>query len=151
MRPLYLHCFFQLYLNSTLDSDLTNSTHILIKSIIPGIEVFTYNTGNVNCKWQPSSMYYGSNPLEVNTFSLFDTGLLCYCPLIKVPNCHRNAIGPIYPGKMLKLRLFVNSKVAKQANVLVSFKVYDDDDAPHMISKVSSLLEAEQVAHHTYI
>ena len=53
--------------------------------------------------------------------------------LITAPNCHTNVLGPIYPGQTIRLRLFLNLKVAKEATVPVSVKVYDDDDAPHLI------------------
>ena len=122
------------------------------------VNVFDDNVGNINCKWHPDSLYHAMNPLQVysshfiinltnseNERFQFNTGLLCKCEA-SLKNCYTNVLEPIYPGQNLKLMISLNPKVANKVTLPITVKVYDDD-LPHTICKVSSLLEAEQVVY----
>ena len=73
--------------------------------------------------------------------------MLCKCQE-SYKDCYTNLIEAIYPGQILKLKISLNSRYiySYKDTLPVSVKVYDSDD-PHLICKVSSLLEAEQEVH----
>ena len=128
---------------------------ILIDSSNNISETFDENIGNTNCKWDPQSLYYGSNPLKIyeqsvqwisNDNNNFDTGLLCHCYNGTRPNCSTNTLGPLYPGQSLEIWLALNSKVTNQGSVPISVKIYDED-FPHSLCIVKSMSEAEQLVH----
>ena len=75
----------------------------------------------------------------------FDTGLLCKCREA-YKNCYTNMLEAIYPGQNLRLQISLNSKITNEDTVPITVKIYDND-SPHTICKVSSLLEAEQEVH----
>ena len=143
----YPLCYFQYFKTAHNFS----RQEILIKSNRLRTSVFDNATGNINCKWDPKSLYYGMNPADVykNEFqtaykhSPLNTGLLCYCPNNTQPNCHTNYLKPIYPGQTLMLYLALNPKETNEIFVPISVKVYDKD-FPHSVCTVSTLLEAEQ-------
>ena len=122
-------------------------------------EIFDNNIGNVNCKWDPNSMYYRSTPLKVfeqniqfivegNSIHIFDTGLLCLCPNRTQPNCFTNTLGPLYPGQSMEFYATLNPKLTNQSSVPISVKVYDDD-LQHSLCIVKSMSEAEQIVNNT--
>ena len=114
-------------------------------------QVFDEATGNINCKWDPASLYYGMNPLDVYKtqfhiayeLSPFNTGLLCYCLDEIHPNCYTNTIMPLYPGQTLSLYLALNPKATTEEFMPVTVKMFDEDFL-HSLCSVSTLLEAEQ-------
>ena len=119
-------------------------------------KTFDENIGNINCKWDPKSLYYGSNPLKIYEQSIqlankrsnngyeFDTGLLCHCHNGTQPNCITNTLGPLYPGQNLNFCLALNSKVTNQSSVPITVKVYGKD-FPYSLCIVKSTNEAEQL------
>ena len=126
---------------------------ILIDSSNNISETFDENIGNINCKWHPKSLYYGSNPLKIYEQSVQwisndnnDTGLLCHCYNGTQPNCSTNTLGPLYPGQSLKIWLALNSKVTNQSSVPITIKIYDED-FPQSLCIVKSMSEAEQLVH----
>ena len=114
--------------------------------------VFDNATGNINCKWEAGSLYYGTNPVNVykQQFqtvyerSPFNTGLLCYCPDKAQPNCNTNVLKPLYPGQTLTLYLALNPQETNEDFVPITVKMYDKD-FPYLVCTVSTLLEAEQL------
>ena len=154
---LYKFCYFQFY---EIKDKTNNFTEARIE--IAGEDadqVFDEFAENINCKWHQDSLYYGLNPLQVyskhfvvkftNNSCLafpFNTGLLCKCQE-SYKDCYTNLIEAIYPGRILRLKISLNSRYTYYKDTLpVSVKVYDGDD-PSLICKVSSLLEAEQEVH----
>ena len=122
-------------------------------------DIFDNNIGNINCKWDPNSMYYGSNPLKVfeqniqfivegNSIHIFDTGLLCLCPNRTQPNCFTNTLGQLYPGQSMEFYAALNPKLTNQSSVPISVKVYDED-LQHSLCIVKSMSEAEQIVNNT--
>ena len=117
-------------------------------------EIFNDDVGNINCKWNSKSLYYGLNPLKIYEHSIqlgftdydFDTGLLCHCLNGTPPNCFTNILGPLYPGQNLRFCLALNSKVTKQSSVPITVEIYDKDYA-HSLCIVKSLTEAEQMVN----
>ena len=129
---------------------------ILIDSSNNISKIFDGNIGNINCKWDTKSLYYGLNPLKIYEQSIqlknqgitntFDTGLLCYCQNGTQPECFTNTLGPLYPGQSLKFCLSLNPKVTNQSLVPITVKVYDKD-FPHSLCIVKSMSEAEQIVY----
>ena len=158
----YPLCRFQYYRDeierssrSKLDHRFSRMPLILTDSSNNVSETFDENIGNINCKWDPQSLYYGSNPLKIYEQSIqlgnkgindnsFDTGLLCHDGTH--PNCVTNTLGPLYPGQSLKIWLALNSKVTNQGSVPISVKIYDED-FPHSLCIVKSMNEAEQLVY----
>ena len=108
---LYKLCYFQFYRisnNFTETTKYITTIEIAFKNVR---QAFNTNAGNINCKFNPNSLYYGSNPLPVysthfivhfannsnNKSFSFDTGLLCKCQGAH-KNCYTNLLDPIYPG-----------------------------------------------------
>ena len=97
-------------------------------------------------------MYYGLNPLDVyktqfhtaDEHSPFHTGLLCYCPDKIQPNCHTNALMPLYPGQTLPLYLALNPMTTTEEFIPVTVKMFNKS-LLNSICSVSTLLEAEQL------
>ena len=143
----YPLCYFQYFKTHNFSRQ-----EILIESNRLRNAVFDSATGNINCKWDPESLYHGMNPADIykNEFqtayerSPLNTGLLCYCPNGTQPNCNTNYLKPIYPGQTLMLYLALNPKETNERVVPISVKVYDKD-FPHSVCTVSTLLEAEQL------
>ena len=158
---LYKLCYFQFYRTSDNNFNFTETTkhNMSIEIAFENVrQVFKANTGNINCKFNPHSLYYGSNPLQVySTYFIiqfanssnknfsFDTGLLCRCQGAH-KNCHTNLLEPIYPGQLLKLHISLNPQMTSDNAIPITVKVYDND-SPHKICKVSSLLEGEQIVY----
>ena len=150
---LYDFCHFQFYKISN-----TNTTEIkkqLIEITSKNKQNFGRDAGNINCKWYQDSQYYhsGLNPLEAYSMHFkfinssnkkfqFTTGPLCKCQDYH-KNCYINLLDPIYPGQTLKLTISLNYERIVADKLPISVKVYDND-LPHTICQVSSLLEAEQ-------
>ena len=158
-QKLYKFCYFQFYSVRSNSLNFTGTRRQIIEIASENArEAFNENTRDINCKFYPDSTYYEFNPLQVysthfiiqytngsNTNYLFDTGLLCKCQGTH-KNCHINLLEPIYPGQTLKLQISLNSKMTNDNAIPIAVKVYDDD-SPHTICKVSSLLEAEQIVY----
>ena len=158
---LYKLCYFQFYRTSDNNLNFTKTAkHIInIEIAFENVrQVFDANAGNINCKFNPHSLYYGLNPLQVYSTHIiiqftnsnnknfsFDTGLLCRCQGTR-KNCHTNFLEPIYPGQLLKLHISLNPQITIDGAMPITVKVYDND-SPHTICKVSSLLEGEQVVY----
>ena len=119
--------------------------------------IFDYNTGNVNCKFNEGSLYDGVNPLTVheqhfqlinetggNIHQLFNTGLLCYCLDEILLDCRTNTIGPLYPGQTFDSYLMLNPDIIGEFVLPIFVKVVDQDQR-ESVCKVSSLLQAEQL------
>ena len=153
-RSLYQYCYFQFYkINKNYNSTATNMQ--IIEIITDNASsTFDENTRNINCKSYSDSLYF--NPLKVyprhfkftqstNLSFPFDTGLLCMCQGSH-KNCYTNSLTHVYPGQELKLKISLNTKITNENTVPITVKVYDND-FPHVICKVSSLLEAEQVVY----
>jgi len=147
----YPLCFFQYYRRGLQNHGNVKQT-ILMESNKPG-RIFDNVTENINCKWDPGSLYYGLNPLDVykeqfqtaaHKYPPFNTGLLCYCPDEVEPNCYTNILKPVFPGQTLELYLALNPKVTEEDYAPISVKRYDED-FPHSVCEVSTLLEAEQL------
>ena len=151
---LYRSCYFQYF--NTVDN-FTGST-VFIGANNAGmhkiqVAVFDNATSNINCKWEPGSLYYGTNPVDiykkqfqtVNEYSPFNTGLLCYCPDNETQaNCYTNVLKSLYPGQTLTLYLALNPNATNEDSVPVTVKMYDKD-FPNSVCGVSTLLEAEQL------
>ena len=158
-QKLYKLCYFQFYGDTSNNVSFTGVRRQIIEIAAENAKhAFNENTRNINCKFQPDSLYYEFNPLQVysthfiiqyangsNKNYLFDTGLLCKCQGSH-KNCYNNLLGPIYPGQSLKLQISLNSDVTNDEQIPVAVKIYDND-SPHTICQVSSLLEAEQEVH----
>ena len=159
----YPLCHFQYYKEqikgkNKLNQRVSRMPLILTDSSNNISKIFDENIGNINCKWDPKSLYYGSNPLKIYEQSIqlenkridngyeFDTGLLCHCHNGTQPNCITNTLGPLYPGQSLNFYLALNSKVTNQSSVPITVKVYDKD-FPHSLCIVTSTNEAEQLVH----
>ena len=144
----YPFCYFQYY---NIQNHTTKQT-IFIESGNSLGKNFDDATANINCKWDPVSMYYGSNPLDVYTshfqtvyeHSQFNTGLLCYCPDKIQPNCYTNVLKPLFPGQSLELHLALNPEKEFKKPQAVTVKMYDKD-FPHSVCTISTLFEAEQL------
>ena len=122
-------------------------------------EIFDDNIGNINCKWDQNSKYYGSNPLKTfepkiqltvggNDIHIFHTGLLCLCPNGTQPTCFTNTLGPLFPGQSIEFYAALNPKVTNQSSVPITVKVYDED-LQHSLCIVKSMSEAEQRVNNT--
>ena len=153
-QNFYKFCYFQFYKISDENYNFTRTKKPIIEIASENAgHAFDENTENINCKWHSDSLYYGFNPLQVyvlhfkliNSSNHFDTGLLCKFEEAH-KSCHTNVLEPIYPGQNLKLQINLNSKITDEERVPITVRVYDND-SPHTICKVSSLLEAEQVVH----
>ena len=118
-------------------------------------DIFDSNIGNINCKWDPKSMYYGSNPLKIyeqniqltgegNNNYKFDTGLLCLCFNTTQLNCFTNTLGPIYPGQTIEFCTALNSKVTNKNSIPITVKIYDKD-IQHSLCIVKSVEDAEKI------
>ena len=156
---LYDFCHFQFYRisNKNYSSTMKNKKQLIEITSENGKQNLDRDAGNINCKWYKDSQYYHSgltsNPLKVysmhfnfinssnNTFQ-FTTGPLCKCQ-DSHKNCYTNLLDPIYPGQTLKLTVSLNHEKIVADKLPISVKVYDND-LPHTICQVSSLLEAEQ-------
>ena len=144
----YPSCYFQHY--RKVQNHTTKQT-ILMESNSLG-NFFDNDTGNINCKWDPVSMYYGSNPLDVYKSYLqtayehspFNTGLLCYCPDKIQPNCYTNILKSLFPGQTLELYLALNPETGFKNSLPITVKMYHKD-FPQSICTVSTLFEAEQL------
>ena len=154
----YPLCHFQYYkkhINGKSKFNYTKSPLILLTSNNNVSEIFNDNIRNINCKWNPKSLYYHkSNPLEVYGNSVqaarnnykFDTGLLCHCFSETQPNCFTNILRPLYPGQNIKVYLALNSKVTNQSSVPITVKIYDEDFS-YSLCIVKSMNEAEQMVN----
>ena len=151
-RPVVFYplCYFQY--QRTLPNNWTVSQKVIIvsKSIN---KIFDTSTVNINCEFQQDTMYHGLNPLKVylqhteikNKDKLFNTGFLCYCYNMQ-PNCHTNTLGSVYPGQNLILHVSLNPEIIMNEVMPVAIK----NSVPYeSVCRVSSLLEAEQVAERT--
>jgi len=150
----YPLCYFQYYKEHINGMISSKNPVILIESKNNISEFFDDNIRNINCKWDPKSSYYGSNPLDIYEQSvqsigndhIFDTGLLCHCINGKQPNCHTNTLGPFYPGQNVKFFLALNSKATNQSSVPITVKI-NDKDFPHSLCIVKAMNEAEQMVN----
>ena len=157
-KHLYKFCYFQFY-KIKHKTNSFKEARIEIAGEDPD-EGFDEFAGSINCKWHQDSLYYGLNPLQVYSKHIvvkftndsrlafpFNTGMLCKCQE-SYKDCYTNLIEAIYPGQIIKLKISLNSRYiySYKETLPVSVKVYDSDD-PHLICKVSSLLEAEQEVH----
>ena len=144
----YPPCFFQYFKTA----HNLSAQEILIESNGLSTLVFDNATGNINCKWDQGSLYYGINPLDVYKkkfqtayeHSPFNTGLLCYCPDETQPNCYTNYLNPLYPGQTLTLYLALNPNETNEDFVPATVKMHDKDFL-HSVCTVSTLLEVEQL------
>ena len=66
-----------------------------------------------NCRWIPSSVFYGYNTAEINQqivqtdeHQLSQDNIICYCSH-NITNCSVDVLGPVYPGQVLKVDLCV--------------------------------------------
>ena len=150
---LYDFCHFQFYRISNKSYTLEIKKQIIEITSKNHKQIFNNYAGNINCKWYQDSQYFGLNPLQVyskhfkfvnrsNKKFQFTTGLLCKCE-DSHKNCYTNLLESIYPGQTLKLTVSLNYEKIISDKLPISAKVYDND-SPHTICKVSSLLEAEQ-------
>ena len=145
----YPLCYFQYFIN--INNHSRQFMFMGLTKFLRNGLVFDEATGNINCKWDPASLYYGLNPLDVYKaqfhtayeLSPFNTGLLCYCPDEIHPNCYTNAIVPLYPGQTLSLYLALNPKATTKEFMPVTVKMFDEDFL-YSLCSVSTLLEAEQ-------
>ena len=153
-NAFYPSCYFQYFKtvhNFTGSTVFIGADNVSKHSL--QIAVFDNATGNINCKWEPGSFYYGKNPINiykkqfqtVKEYSPFNTGLLCHCPDDKTQsNCYANVLKPLYPGQALTLYLALNPNATNEGSVPITVKMYDQD-FPNSVCTVSTLLEAEQL------
>ena len=157
----YPFCRFQYYKEQIKGENKPHHTKIPLIFVDSNNNIsktLNENMKNVNCKWDPKSLYYGANPLKIYEHSVrlennemdndneFDTGLLCYCHNDKQPNCITNTLGPLYPGQSLNFFLALNSKITNSSSVPITVKIYDKDSL-HSLCIVKSVGEAEQLVY----
>ena len=158
----YPFCCVQYYKKQTEGENKPHHTKIPIIFIDSNNNItktLDENMKNVNCKWDPKSLYYGANPLKIYEHSIrlenneidnnnneFDTGLLCYCQNDTQPDCNTNTLGSLYPGQNLNFFLALNSKITNQSSVPITVKIYDKDDL-RSLCIVKSVGEAEQLVY----
>ena len=153
-NTLYSPCFFQYHYSAK------NSTpiHNIVITDNSNSTMLDFHTGNINCKLNEDSSFYGSNPLiahqqlfrfknktGIYKYSLFNTGLLCYCHDKLKSNCFTNELGLLYPGQSLGLYLTLNPSVTDNKAIPISVKIYFESITATSICKISSLLQAEQL------
>ena len=145
-------CFFQYY-QLEAKNDVSNYKIVIHDNF--NNNIFDFKTGNINCKFNEGSLFYGLNPLEVyqkhfhftskaEKHPLFNTGLLCYCLNKAQSNCLTNIIGPLFPGETFEFYFKLNPSIINENILPISVKAVDEDH-PESVCKISSLLQAEQL------
>ena len=153
----YPSCYFQFQYFKKIHSNISQIILMKSNSFKRRSLVFDDATGNINCKWNRGSLYYGLNPLNVYKeqfkiefeHSPFNIGLLCYCPDKIQPNCYTNILMPLYPGQTFTLYLALNERATNEYSVPITVKMYDED-FPDSVCTISTLLEAEQLVEKNY-
>ena len=111
-------CYFQFYGSEVLPNKVLE---IAVRDNNFSM-IFDGNAQNFNCRMLPGSTFYKQNPIHVYQLNIhfqndlgnfsfpFSTGILCYCFKDQSKNCYNNILGPIFPGQVLTVDLYINPR-----------------------------------------